>query len=198
MTTRISDLATVSGRIAGALALILAVSSCSNVGGIDTTLTSPISNDDTFATLGYFWAGARSAIQKEREPSTNTFNLALNYALPCTRGGQGSYQGTLAGTKSGGTGTAKLALGAVITACQFDERVRIITISAPALTVSGTVAVTNDAWGAVNIRMVASAVTVNGVSCPGGVDVTLTGTSPSGQLTSTGTSCGRTGAVALP
>ncbi|MEP7001465.1 MAG: hypothetical protein ABI969_13355 [bacterium] len=198
MTTPISDLAAASGRIAGALALILSVSSCSSVGGIDGTLTSPISNEDTFATLGYLWAGARSAIQKEREPSTNTFSLALNYALPCTRGGQGAYQGTLAGTKSGGTGSATLSLGAAITACQFDDRVRITTISAPVLTVSGTVAVTGDAWGAVNIHMVATSVTVNGVACPGGIDVILTGTSPSAQVVSTGTACGRVGAVSLP
>ncbi|MEO8624646.1 MAG: hypothetical protein ABI625_26425 [bacterium] len=176
----------------------LGVTACSSVSGIDPSTVSPISNNDTYATLGYLWAGARSAIQSKREPSTDAFSLPLTYALPCTRGGQGAYQGTLAGTKSGGTGSATLSLGAAIAACQFDDNVRITTISAPVLTVSGTVAVVNDAWGAVSIHMVATTVTVNGVACPGGIDVILTGTSPSAQLVSTGTACGRVGAVTLP
>jgi hypothetical protein len=184
-------------RVAG-LAIVVSTAGCSSVGGIDAGSVSPISNNDTYATLGYLWAGARSAIQSKREPSTDTFNLPLNYTLPCTRGGQGAYQGTLAGTKTGGTGSATLALGAVVTACQFDDNVRITTVSAPVVTVAGTIAVSNDAWGAVSIRLVASAVTVNGVTCPGGVDVMLTGTSPFAQLISTGTACGRVGAVVLP
>jgi hypothetical protein len=200
MTSHMMEVVSSGRRAALALCVcaVLGGAGCSSVAGIDTSAASPISNNDTYATLGYLWAGARSAIQSKREPSTNTFSLPLTYTLPCTRGGQGAYQGTLSGTKSGGSGSATLALGAAVTACQFDDNVRITTISAPALTVSGTIAVTNDAWGAVSIRMIAAAVTVNGVACPGGVDVLLTGTSPSAQLVSTGTACGRVGAVALP
>ena len=181
-----------------ACSLSFGLLSCSSVGGIDNSLTSPISNDDTFATIGYLWAGARSAIQAKREPSTNTFSLPLTYQVPCTRGGQGSYQGSLAGSKSAGTGTATLAMTATITACQYDDNIRITTISAPLVTLSGPIAVQNDMWSTVNVRLVASSVTVNGVTCPGGVDVTITGTAPSAQVVSTGTACGRTGAVQLP
>lgn len=184
-------------RLARALALAIAMSGC--VGGIDTTGVSPISNDDTFALLGYLWGGARTAIQREREPSVGNFNLALSYQLPCPRGGQGTYQGTLTGTKSAaGTGSGTLALTGTLTACQFDDRGVITTISASGLIVTGTVAIATDTWGAIDIRMIAPTVTVNGTACPGGVDVTLTGTSPAAQPVSTGTACGRTGAVALP
>jgi hypothetical protein len=64
--------------------------------------------------------------------------------------------------------------------------------------VTGTVAIVNDTWDVINIHLVAPTVTINEVSCPGGVDVNITGTSPSAQPISTGTSCGRTGAVPLP
>lgn len=185
-------------RTLAALAVAFAVSSCSSVGGIDTAAVSPISNDLTYATLGYLWGGARTAIQNKREPLTSTFTLPLTYQLPCTRGGQGSYQGTLAGSKSGGSGSATLTLTATLSACQFDDKVKITTISASGVTISGTIAVTNDTWGAMNVRMVAPTVSVNGTTCPGGVDVTLSGTSPSAQPISTGTACGRTGAVPLP
>lgn len=185
-------------RCAIALALVVDVAACTAVGGIDQSLVSPISNDDTFATLGYLWGGARKAIESKREPSTNTFSLPLTYQLPCTRGGQGAYQGTLSGTKSGGNGSATLALAATVTACQFDDNVRITTVTASGLTLTGTIAIVNDAWGAINIRMIAQNVLVNGVTCPGGVDVVLTGPAPSAQPISTGTACGRVGAVPLP
>ena len=87
---------------------------------------------------------------------------------------------------------------ATITACQYDDNIRITTISAPLVTLTGPIAVQNDMWSTVNVRLVASSVTVNGVTCPGGVDVTITGTAPSAQVVSTGTACGRTGAVQLP
>ncbi len=190
-------IASFTSRSACAVAFAIAMAGC--VGGIDTTAVSPVSNDDTFAMLGYLWGGARTAIQREREPSTGNFNLALSYQLPCTRGGQGNYQGTLTGAKSaGGTGTGTLALTGTIVACQFDDRGVISTISASGLNVTGTIAIANDTWGAINIRMIAPTVTVNGTACPGGVDVMLTGTSPAAQPISTGTACGRTGAVALP
>ena len=166
--------------------------------GIDTSLTSPISNNDTYATIGYLWSGARSAILNKREPSTAVFSLALGFQLPCTRGGQGSYQGTLAGTKTAGRGSATLALTGAVDACQFDDITTVRTVSAPLVTVSGTVGILNDTWDAISIHLVAAAVTVNGVVCPGGVDVMITGPSPSAQPVSTGTACGRTGAVALP
>ena len=185
-------------RAACALVLAVALAACSKVGGIDASNVSPISNNDTFATLGYLWGGARTAIGSKREPSASPFNLALSYQLPCTRGGQGGYQGTLAGTKSGGTGRATLSLTATLTACQFDDNVTITTITASGVTITGTIDIANDTWDAINLRMIATTVTVNGKACPGGVDVRLTGTSPSAQPISTGTACGRTGAVALP
>ena len=181
-----------------ARALLLAVSLSGCVGGIDATGVSPISNDETFATLGYMWGGVRSAIANKREPFDGMFTLPLSYQLPCTRGGQGAYQGTLAGTKTGGAGSAALAMTAALSACQFDENVKITTLSASGFTVTGTVAIANDAWGAISIRMIATSVTVNGKVCPGGVDVMLTGTTPFVPPISTGTACGRTGAVALP
>jgi hypothetical protein len=49
-----------------------------------------------------------------------------------------------------------------------------------------------------SIKIVAPSVTVNGISCPGGVNVMLTGITPFNQPISTGTACGRTGAVTLP
>jgi len=171
---------------------------CSTVGGIDTSLVSPISNSDTYATIGYLWGGARSAILNKREPSTDVFSLALGSQLPCTRGGQGSYQGTLAGTKAAGRGTATLSMTGAVAACQFDDITTVRTISAPLVTVSGSVGIVNDTWDAISIHLVAATVTVNGVACPGGVDVLITGPSPSAQPVSTGTACGRTGAVALP
>lgn len=185
-------------RAACALALAISVTACSRVGGIDASKVSPISNDDTYATLGYLWGGAQGAIQREREPSASPFSLPLSYQLPCTRGGSGSYQGTLAGTKSAGTGSASLAVTGTLAACQFDNTVRVTMISSSGVSVTGTIAITADTWGAVNLHMVAPSVTVNGVACPGGVDVTLTGPSPSAQLTSSGTACGRSGDVLLP
>ena len=166
--------------------------------GIDESLTSPISNNDTYAVLGYLWGGARSAILREREPATDSFALALSYALPCTRGGSGSYQGTLSGSKAAGTGSGALAVTGTLADCQFDDITTVRVVTAPNVTVTGTVAIAGDTWAAINVHMVASAVTINGVTCPGGVDVTITGTSPSSQPTSTGTACGRTGAVSLP
>ena len=189
---------TVGGmRAAFVLVASLTMSGC-GAGGIDTSLVSPISNNDTYATIGYLWGGARSAILNKREPSTNTFSLPLSFQLPCTRGGQGSYQGTLSGTKASGTGTATLAMTGAVAGCQFDDITTVRTISAPLVTVSGSVGISNDTWDAISIHLVADAVTVNGVACPGGVDVMITGPTPSSQPISTGTACGRTGAVALP
>ena len=177
-------------------ALMILASAC--VGGIDESLNSPISNNDTYAAIGYLWGGARSAILREREPSTDTFNLALSFALPCVRGGSGSYSGSLKGTKSSGTGSGTLAMTGSLASCQFDEITTVRIVTATAVSTTGTVAVTADAWGAVDIHLLASVVTINGVSCPGGVDVQISATSPSSQPTSTGTACGRTGAVSLP
>jgi hypothetical protein len=64
--------------------------------------------------------------------------------------------------------------------------------------VNGSVAIVNDTWDAINVHLVTQSVTINGITCPGGIDVTITGTAPSAQPIATGTSCGRTGAVPLP
>jgi uncharacterized protein YceK len=192
------DIASIHSRAIVALALVIALGGCSSVPTIDTSSASPISNDDTYATLSYLWVGVRTAIEARREPSTDTFNLPLSYQFPCTRGGQGAYQGTLAGTKSGGTGNGTLSLTGTVTACALDDNVKITTISASGLTVTGTIAITSDTWGAMSINIVAPTITVNGTNCPGGANVMLTGTTPFQQPISTGTICGRTGAVALP
>ena len=184
-------------RAVSIVASALVVANC-GAGGIDSSLSSPISNNDTYATIGYLWSGARSAILSKREPSTDSFNLPLSYQLPCTRGGSGSFQGTLSGTKSAGRGSATLAMTATVSACQFDDITVVRTVSASGVTVTGTVAIVNDTWDVINIHLVAPTVTINGVVCPGGVDVMITGASPSAQPISTGTSCGRTGAVPLP
>lgn len=180
-----------------ACALAVAAAAC-GVGGIDASDVSPISNDDAYATLSYLWAGARSAIEREREPSAGSFNLPLSYQFPCARGGQGAVQGTLSGTKTPtGTGSGTLAMTGTLASCGFDQTT-VNTISASGLTINGSINIANDTWGAISVRMVAPTVVINGVSCPGGVDVTITGTAPSSQPVSTGTVCGRTGAVQLP
>jgi hypothetical protein len=186
-----------AARVVCIVAAAAVVANC-GAGGIDDSLNSPISNNDTYATIGYLWSGARGAILNKREPSTDSFSLPLSYSLPCTRGGSGSFQGTLSGTKTAGRGSATLAMTATLSACQFDEITVVRTVSASGVTVTGSVAIVNDTWDAINIHLVAPTVTINGVSCPGGVDVQITGTSPSAQPISTGTSCGRTGAVPLP
>lgn len=191
-------IASTASHAACALALTLSLSACKRVGGIDSSLVSPISNDDAIALLGYLWRGAQSAIAKEREPSISPFSLTLSYSLPCTRGGSGSYQGTLAGSKSAGTGSATLAVTGTLSGCQFDNTVSVTAVSATSVSVTGTIAVANDTWATINLHMVANGVTMNGVACPGGVDVVLSGTAPSGQVTSTGTACNLTGAVPVP
>lgn len=190
-------IASAAVRAACASAAMLVLVNC-GAGGIDNSLSLPVSNNDTYATIGYLWSGARSAILNKREPSTDSFSLPLSYQLPCTRGGSGSFQGTLSGTKTAGRGTATLALTATLSACQFDEITVVRTVSASGVTVNGTINIVNDTWAAINVRLLAPTVTINGVSCPGGIDVMITGTSPSSQPVSTGTACGRTGAVALP
>jgi hypothetical protein len=181
-----------------AVVVLVAALGAGCAGGIDESLNSPISNNDTYAVLGYLWGGAREAILRQREPSTDAFNLALSYVLPCPRGGSGSYRGTLTGNKTAGTGSGTLAVTGSLAACQFDDITTVRVVTAPNVTVTGTVAVAGDTWSTITIHLVASAVTINGVTCPGGVDVTIAGTSPSSQPTSTGTACGRTGAVPLP
>ena len=183
-------------RTAHALGALLVLSAC-GVDGIDVSKVAPISNDDTYATLGYLWSGVQSSIQRQREPATDTFSLPLSFQLPCTRG-SGAYQGTLAGTKTNGAGTATLNVTATLAECEFVDTRTVTRVSASGIVVTGTVAIVNDAWDAINLHMVAATVAVNGVACPGGVDVRLTGTSPSARPVSTGTACGRTGAVALP
>ncbi|MCX5767895.1 MAG: hypothetical protein NTZ43_11815 [Gemmatimonadetes bacterium] len=178
--------------------LVFALAACSKVGGIDASLASPISNDATYATLGYMWSGVRAAIAAKREPSTDTFSLPLSYQVLCTRGGSGSYQGTLAGSKTAGNGTATLTMTGSLAGCQFDDKVTVTEITASGISITGSVAIANDTWGAINLHMVATSVTVNGIACPGGVDVIISGTSPSAQPTSTGVACGRSGAVPLP
>lgn len=180
------------------LMLAGAMAGCGGAGTIDQTSVSPISNEATFATLGYLWDGVRSAIVAKREPAVGPFNLVLHYEPPCSRGGSGSYKGSVTGTKTSTGGTGTLSMTATISACQYDDNVVITTITASDLTATGTIAIVNDTWGNIDIHMVATNVTVNGVVCPGGVDVHLTGLTPSTPPISTGTACGRTGAVPLP
>ena len=199
-------------RAAGVRALVLAfarvpcaafvslavVTACNTVGGIDNNQISTVSNDDTYATLSGMWAGAQAAINAKREPLTGTFTLPLTYTLACPAGGARSYQGTLTGTNTAGTGSATLAMTATLTNCAFDDKVRITTVTAMSVALTGTIQIRSDAYSTIALRMVASGVTVNTLTCTGGIDVTLSAPTPSSQPVATGTSCGRTGAVPLP
>ena len=180
------------------MAVGIVLAGCSKVGGIDSSLGSPISNDDTYAALDGIWSGAQLAITAKKEPLASPFTLPLRYDIVCPSSGQRSYQGTLTGSYASGSGSATVALTGTLTNCAFDNKVRITTVTAASVTVAGTIAITSDAYGATNLRLTASGVTVNGVVCPGGIDVAVAGPTPSSQPTSTGTACGRLGSVLLP
>ena len=118
--------------------------------------------------------------------------------IACPSGGQRSYQGTLAGTFANGTGSATVAITGSMSKCMFNTNTTSRSITAASIILTGTIAITNDAYGAMNLHLVATGVTVNDVVCTGGMDMTLTGTTPSSQPVATGTACGRSGAVPLP
>ena len=176
---------------------VLLLAGCSKV-GIDTSAIASVSNDDTYAMLDDVWNGVQATIASKKEPTTSLFSLALDYSLACTSGGTRSYQGTLAGTDTAGTGNATLSLTASLTQCGFDDITTIRTITASGVVVTGTITIAADAYAATNLHMTASSVTVNGTTCTGGFDVMIVGTSPSTQPTATGTACGRSGVVPLP
>ena len=75
VSRRVSGLPLAVARTARVFGVVFAVAGCSGVAGIDSSLGSPISNDDTFALLSYLWGGARSAIQARREPAAGAFNF---------------------------------------------------------------------------------------------------------------------------
>jgi hypothetical protein len=180
------------------LALALSLAGCSGVGGIDNTPTNSLGNDETYAALSLIWSGTREAITSKKEPVDQTFALSLNYALVCPSSGQRAYQGTLSGTNNAGTGSATLAMTASLTNCAVDDKVKITTVTASGVTISGTIAIANDTYAATNLRLTSANVTVNGKACPGGIDVAIVASAPAAQSTSTGTACGRTGSVPLP
>jgi len=175
----------------------LGAAACSKV-GIDATQVATVSNEDAYATLGGIWNGARAAITSPREPRTPSFTIPVNYTRNCPAGGQSSYQGTLTGTDTAGTGSATVALTAVLTNCAFDDRTRVTTVSATGVSIAGTIAITADTYGAINLRLIATSVTVNGKECTGGINMALQGSSPLAQPTASGTVCGRSGVVPLP
>ena len=176
----------------------LGAAACSNVGGIDATKVATVSNEDAYATLGGIWTGARAAITSPREPRTPTFTLPISFTRNCPAGGQSSYQGTLTGTDTAGTGSATVALTAVLTNCAFDDRTRVTTVSATGVSIAGTIAISSDTYGAINLRLIATSVIVNGKDCTGGINMALQGSSPLAQPTASGTVCGRSGVVPLP
>ena len=180
------------------LVVAVLLGACNRVGGIDYSQIAAVSNNDTYATVADIWAGAQAAITARLEPLTGTFTLALNYAVVCPSGGQRSYQGTLTGTNTNGTGSAALALTGSLTKCAFGDTFKTTTITASGVTITGTIAITNDAYAATSVHLVATGVTVNDVVCAGGIDMTLTALAPSSQATAAGTACGRTGSVPLP
>ena len=49
MKKRMLEIVLSGGRATSALALVLTLTACQGVGGIDTSQVSPISNDDTYA-----------------------------------------------------------------------------------------------------------------------------------------------------
>jgi len=179
------------------LLAVLPFSGCKRV-GIDASDIASVSNDDTYAMLAFVWDGVQAAVNSKKEPQTSPFNLALSYSAGCPNGGQRSYQGTLAGTDSSGTGTATLSLTGTLTACVVDDGATARTFNATGVAATGTIAIAGDAYAATNVHLTASSVTVNGTICTGGVDLLVAAASPSSQPTVTGTACGRSGVVQLP
>jgi hypothetical protein len=179
------------------VAVTIALTACA-AGSIDNSQNTGLSNDDTYATLADIWSGAQAALNAKRDPQDANFTLPLSYTIVCPSGGQRLYQGTLTGTDSAGTGSATLAMTASLTSCAFDDGVKITTITATGIGINGTIAISNDAYATTNLHVTATTVTVNGIACLGGIDVTISGPSPSAQPTSTGTACGRAGIVPLP
>jgi hypothetical protein len=165
---------------------------------IDSSQVAAVSNDDTYAMLDHIWAGVRTTITSAKEPQTSPFTLTLSGSPVCPGGGQQTYQGTLTGTNTNGAGTANLSLTATLTKCVFDDLVATRTITTPSVTVTGTIAIANDAYGLTNLHMTSPGATLNGTTCEGGIDMTITAASPTSQPTATGTACGRSGTVPLP
>jgi hypothetical protein len=179
------------------LLAVLLFAGCSKV-GIDTTAVAAVSNDDTYAMLAFVWSGVQATVNSKREPLTSPFTLALDYTAACPDGGQRSYQGTLTGTDSSGTGSATLALTGTLTNCMADDGTTVRTFTATDIVATGTILITGDAYAATSLHLTASSVTVNGTTCAGGIDERIVATSPSSQPTATGTACGRSGVVPLP
>jgi hypothetical protein len=179
------------------LLAVLLSAGCSKV-GIDTSAIAAVSNDDTYAMLAYVWDGVQAAINSKKEPLTSPFTLALDYTAACPNGGQRSYQGTLAGTDSIGTGSATVSMTGTLTECVVDDGTTIRTFAATGIAATGTIAITADTYAATSLHLTASSVTVNGTTCTGGIDVVVTAASPSSQPTATGVACGRSGSVTLP
>ncbi len=179
------------------LLAVIPFTGCTKV-GIDTSMIASVSNDDAYAMLSFVWSGVASAINSKKEPLTSPFSLALAYSAGCPNGGQRSYQGTLAGTSSSGTGSGTLTLTGSLTACVVNSGTTTRTFIVSNIAVTGTIAITTDAYGATSLHLTATNVTVNGTVCEGGIDELITATSPSSQPTATGTACGRSGTVPLP
>ena len=166
------------------LAVVL-FTGCSKV-GIDNSAIASVSNDDTYAMLDFVWNSVQATINSKREPLTSPFTLALDYTAACPDGGQRSYQGTLAGTDSSGTGSATLSLTGSLTQCMVDDGTTVRTFTATGIAATGTIAITGDAYAATSVHLTASSVTVNGTTCTGGIDEMIVATSPSSQATATG------------
>ncbi len=171
---------------------------CSTVGGIDAAATAGVSNADAVATLSYIWSGARDAINGAKESPKASFNIPVSLSGECPGGGSRNYSGTISGTNVGGSGTATVHITAALNKCGYDQTTTITTIDAPAVTVTGTIAIVSDAYGASTLTLTVPALTVNSVSCTGGIAMSLVATSPSSQPTATGTICGRSGAIPVP
>lgn len=179
------------------LLAVLPFSGCTKV-GIDTNDIAAVSNDDSYAMLAFVWSSVVTTINSKKEPLTSPFNLALDYTGACPNGGQRSFQGTLAGTDSSGTGKATLSLAGTLTACMVDGGTTVRTFTASGIAASGTIAITGDAYAATSVHLTATSATVNGTACAGGIDETIVAASPTSKPTATGTVCGRSGVVPLP
>lgn len=167
------------------------------MGGIDAT-SATVSNDDAVSTLSYLWNGTREAISGAKESPNATFTIPLKLSGACSGGGTRNYTGTLTGTASNGSGSATVNMTAALANCGYDQTSKITTITAASATITGTIAITNDAFGATTLTLTAPVVTVNGVDCTGGITMQLTASSPLAQPVATGTMCGRTGAIPVP
>jgi hypothetical protein len=188
MTVRTRGIATTNnvGRRAAALAMFVLAACFKSPSAAAPTGPSEATDADQRSAVALFWTGASAAISKPKD-QTGTFNLPVTSTGGCTASGTGSYTGTLAGANVNGAGVMNVTLTASFVKCALLDGT---TVTAPAVTFTGTVAIAADARSATQVRMQAPAVTINDRFCTGGIDVTVQAATPTSPATASGTACG--------